>query len=352
MTNAKVENDAALTTGTEDSHDNNIQYRDDVMRDPQLLDVYGHTWSGFVGIDWSGAKGQFIAGIQLAMARPGNTAPDTVLPPKNDHWSRQDVMTFLLDQAAQVPAGAPLLVGIDFAFAHPFADCGSYFPDCDNAPKDAAALWRLIDKVNADLPHFYGGGIFGHPVWGAYYLAPPDFSALRYKSRRRITELAAKASGRSPSPTFKAVGADNVSTGSVAGMRCIHHLRQKLGAQLVVWPFDDLRQCWPGVRLVLVEIFPSYYFYRAGMVPAKQAAAQAGFLNAALEVYNSAGVSPQFCAKGADADEADAIIAAAALRHYAQLKNKPMFYLPDPISVVARQEGWIFGVDPIYAQSP
>ncbi len=29
-----------------------------------------------------------------------------------------------------------------------------------------------------------------------------------------------------------------------------------------------------------------------------------------------------------------------------------MFYLPDPISAVALQEGWIFGVDPIYAQSP
>ena len=138
----------------------------------------------------------------------------------------------------------------------------------------------------------------------------------------------------------------------MAGMRCIHYLRQKLGAQLVVWPFDDLRQCLHGIRLVLVEIFPSYYFYRAGMVPAKRAAAQAGFLNAALRVYNSAGVSPQFCAKGADADESDAIIAAAALRHYAQLQNKLMFYLPDPLSIVARQEGWIFGVDPIYAHSP
>ena len=130
----------------------------------------------------------------------------------------------------------------------------------------------------------------------------------------------------------------------------IHYLRQKLGARLVVWPFDDLRQCWPGVRLVLVEIFPSYYFYRAGMVPAKQAAAQADFLNAALGFYNSAGVAPQFIAKGADADEADAIIAAAALRYFAQQTSKTMFYLPDPIGVTARQEGWIFGVDPIHAQ--
>ena len=84
----------------------------------------------------------------------------------------------------------------------------------------------------------------------------------------------------------------------MAGMRFIHHLRERLGTQLAVWPFDDLRQCWPGVRLVLVEIFPSYYFYRAGMVPVKQAAAQADFLNEALGFYNSAGVAAQFIAKG------------------------------------------------------
>ena len=191
--------------------------------------------------------------------------------------------------------------------------------------------------------------MFRHPLWGAYYLAPPHFYAPRYVSRRRMTELAAKASGRSPSPTFKAVGADNVSTGSMSGMRCIHYLRRKLGTQIAVWPFDDLRQCWSDVRLVLVEIFPSYYFYRAGMVPAKKAASQAGFLNAALRFYNSAGVSPQFTAKGSDADEADAIIAAAALRHFALQTTGAIFDLPDSIRVTARQEGWIFGVDPIHA---
>ena len=322
------------------------------MRGCQADNGFGHAWSGFVGIDWSGAQGQFLSGIQMAMAKPGTTVPETVLPPHDDHWSRQDVMTFLLDQAAQVPAGAPLLVGIDFAFAHPFVDCGSYFPDCDDAPKDVTALWRLVDTVNGDSSHFYGGGMFRHPVWGAYYLAPPDFFAPLYESRRRVTELAAKASGRSPSLTFKAVGADNVSTGSMAGMRCIHYLRQKLGEQLVVWPFDDPRQCWSGVRLVLVEIFPSYYFYRAGMVPTKQAAAQADFLNQALVFYNSAGVAAQFIAKGVDADEADAIIAAAALRYFAQCKSKTMFELPDSVALIARLEGWIFGVDPTHAHSP
>ena len=103
--------------------------------------------------------------------------------------------------------------------------------------------------------------------------------------------------------------------------------------------------------LVLVEIFPSYYFYRAGMVPARQAAAQAGFLNAALGFYNSAGVPSTFIAKGADADEADAIIAAAALRHFALQTTGAIFDLPDPMRVTARREGWILGVDPVHALS-
>ena len=262
-------------------------------------------------------------------------------------------VTLTADDAEGIGAARPDWVigcGIDAIPAG--AEAGGFIKDEElvAAPDRIAALWRLVDKVNGDLPHFYGGGMFRHPVWGAYYLAPPNFFAPRYDSRRRMTELAAKASGRSPSPTFKAVGADNVSTGSMAGMRCIHYLRETLGAQLAIWPFDNLCQCWPYVKLVLVEIFPSYYFHLAGMVPAKQAAAQAGFLNAALDFYNSAGVPPQFIAKGTDADEADAIIAAAALRYFAQQATKTMFCLPAPISVTARKEGWIFGVDPIHAQ--
>ena len=88
------------------------------------------------------------------------------------------------------------------------------------------------------------------------------------------------------------------------------------------------------------------------MVPVKQAAAQADFLNQALGFYNSASVAAQFIAKGADADEADAIIAAAALRYFAQRTSKTMFDLPGSIELTARQEGWIFGVDPIHVQSP
>jgi len=312
----------------------------------------GHTWSGFIGIDWSGAKSQFLAGLQLAIAAPGDSVPRSIAPPNQQSWSRQDIFDFLVDQAASLPAGARLLVGIDFAFAHPFCDFNSYYPDCDNAPTTASQLWRLVDTVNEDLPHFYGGGMFQHPQWGAYYLAPPDFHAPRYPTRRRVTEQAAKAAGRSPSSTFKAVGADNVCTGSMAGMRFLHQLKQSLGDRLAVWPFDFDWRTSPMVKLVLVEIFPSFYFYRVGLSPVKQAAAEAEFLNKGLDLYKSAGVPCDFAANGPDADEADAIIAAAALRYFAQQaapQNQTMFDLPPSLSTIARQEGWIFGVDPKFA---
>ena len=231
------------------------------------------------------------------------------------------------------------MVGIDFAFAHPFADKHSYFPENDLSPVDVVSLWAMIDQVNAGQPDLYGGAMFRHAIWGDYYLAPPHYQARHYASRRRVTEIAARTTGRSPSPTFKAVGAYNVSTGSLAGMRMLHKLKQHLGARLSVWPFDAIIA--GQTNLVLVEIFPSFYFYRLGMVPAKKAAADPAFLNQALASYGSDGVPTDFRAMGHDADEADAIIAAAALRHFSTASS---FCLSPDINVAAQQEGWIYGV--------
>ena len=296
-------------------------------------------FSSFLGVDWSGAKGKSHAGLQLAHARPGKSAPLRVSPPLSKYWSRQQVFDYLVEMAENAKAKAPVLVGIDFAFAHPFVDKDSYFPGIDMSPANALSLWAMVDQVNAGQPDLYGGAMFRHALWGDYYLAPPTYQARHYASRRRITEMAARAAGRSPSPTFKAVGADNVSTGSLAGMRLLHRLKQQLGARLSVWPFDAIIA--GQTNLVLVEIFPSFYFYRLGMVPAKKAAADPAFLNQALAGYGSDGVPADFRAMGHDADEADAIIAAAALRHFSTASS---FCLSADIKCAAQQEGWIYGV--------
>jgi hypothetical protein len=297
------------------------------------------SFSAFLGIDWSGAKTKSHAGLQLAHAIPGNGVPLRVSPPLSKYWSRQQVSDYLVTTAENAMGKKPVLVGIDFAFAHPFADKDSYFPETDLSPANVVSLWAMIDQVNADQPDLYGGAMFQHALWGDYYLAPPTYEARHYASRRRLTEIAARAAGRSPSPTFKAVGADNVSTGSLAGMRLLHQLKQQLGARLSVWPFDAIIA--GQTNLVLVEIFPSFYFYRLGMVPAKKAAADPAFLNQALAGYGSDGVPADFRAMGHDADEADAIIAAAALRHFSTASS---FRLSADIKVAAQQEGWIYGV--------
>lgn len=310
-------------------------------------------FSSYLGIDWSGAKGKNHPGLQLATARAGTAAPVRVCPPAGRHWSRRQVFEFLVERADAAVGKLPVLAGIDFAFAHPLAftkdtnnkstdtdnDIKSYFPGAIDAPKTPAALWALVEKINHEQADLYGGAMFHHPRWGDYYLAPPHYKAQYYESRRRITEIAARAEGRCPSPTFKAVGADNVATGSLAGMRILHQLKHHLGQRLSIWPFDDI--IVGKTDLALVEIFPSLYFHRLGMVPAKRAAADSAFLNRALASYNSLGVADDFAPLGKDADEADAIIGAAALRYFA---NALGFAVPPPLMATTRLEGWIFGV--------
>ena len=295
-------------------------------------------FSAFLGIDWSGAKAKSHAGLQLAHAMPGNGVPLRLSPPLSKYWSRLQVFDYLVATAENATGKKPVLVGIDFAFAHPFADKDSYFPETDLSPANVVSLWAMVDQVNVGQHDLYGGAMFQHALWGDYYLAPPTYQARHYASRR-VTEIAARAAGRSPSPTFKAVGADNVSTGSLAGMRLLHQLKRQLGARLSVWPFDAIVA--GQTNLVLVEIFPSFYFYRLDMVPAKKAAADPAFLNQALAGYGSDGVPADFRAMGHDADEADAIIAAAALRHFSTASS---FRLSADIKLAAQQEGWIYGV--------
>ena len=311
-------------------------------------------FSSYLGIDWSGAKAKHHAGLQIAVAKPGKAVPRRMQPPVGRYWSRFQVHDLLIDYANAAVGKSPVLAGIDFAFAHPLrvkqsadlsvddsigVDTKSYFPYSADSPKTATDLWALVEKVNHNQPDLYGGSMFSHPKWGEYYLAPPDYKARYYESCRRLTEIASKAAGRSPSPTFKAVGADNVSTGSLAGMRLLHRLKQHLGERLSIWPFDDIVD--GKTDLVLVEIFPSLYFHRLGMASAKKAAADPAFLNRALAAYDSEGVKPSFTPMGNDADEADAIISAAALRYFSIASG---FTLPADSMAIARREGWIFGV--------
>jgi len=304
--------------------------------------------SAFIGIDWSGAKGARQPGIQIAMAKANTDAPpQTIACPYHKYWSRDAVFAYLVDLAEQSADGAgPVLIGIDFAFAHPFHDTNAYYPGLDIAPllppKTPKDLWAKIEDICKAEANFYGGAMFAAPLFGDYYLSPRNHKAPKFASRRRICEEAARRAGRTPTPTFKAIGADNVATGSMAGMRFLHALSVRLGDKVKFWPFDFPDGLDAGnrdtCRLILTEIFPSLYFHAAGFNPAKGAARDPAFMSAALAHYNSAGVDAGFAPMGPDADEADAIISAAGLRHHASIEDR----WNTPIE--AQCEGWIFGV--------
>ena len=282
----------------------------------------------FVGIDWSGAKGLQHRGIAIAICGTDGSAPQAVAPPNGQRaWSRMDVADWLLN----ISRNKRVFAGIDFAFAHPFIDVGTYYPfdrDIIHTPKTPTDLWQMIDALNQDKPDLYGGGIWNDTNFGPFYNAPGR-RGTRFSSRRRRTETLAAAI-KSPSPTFNCVGPAGVGTGSLAGMRLLHKLKQ----EAAIWPFDA-----PGDdNLVLAEIFPSYYFMMAGLKPIKGAHGEADFLNAALAFFASDPVASSYIATGPDADLSDAMISAAALRH---LSRDPACW---GRSQAAQYEGWIFGV--------
>ena len=280
----------------------------------------------FVGIDWSGAKGECHRGISVFCAKQGSRLPVKIAPPVQRSWSRLAVVEWL----KQISKTQPVLAGIDFAFAHPFSDEGAYFPGAADSPVTAADLWGKIDQINQSQPHFYGGGVWDDAQFGAYYNAPNGRRGNRFRSRRRVTEQMARAV-RSPSPTFNCVGPAGVGTGSLAGMRILHHLKH----QAHIWPFD--RQ-YGQHNLCLVEIFPSYYFAQAGIAPLKHAHLAPAPLSEALAYFNCEGVSQDFIAEGPDGDDGDALISAAALRYGSVLPDVQQ------MDEAARHEGWIFGV--------
>ena len=283
----------------------------------------------FVGIDWSGAKGRAHRGISIFTATQGQGLPVKQMPPDGKKaFSRADVIAYL--EALSLKGS--VLAGIDFAFAYPVDEAGHYFPDLievKRQPETAPALWALVDDINQGAEDYYGGLIWDHQPLGSYYNAPSGRKGSRFQSRRRQTEEVARAV-KAPSPTFNCVGPAGVGTGSLAGMRLCHYF----AGNAAIWPFVNK----PDTALTLVEIFPSYYFKLAGIVPVGSDYTKPLALNKALSYFGSLPVADDFNAQGPDADDADALISAAALRF---LSQESIYWDVPPI---ARREGWIFGV--------
>ena len=113
-------------------------------------------FSRFACIDWSGAVGEFPSGLALAsIGHEG--APELIGPDKR--WSRQAILEWLLECA---DAQEDILIGLDLSFGFPFLDHGSFFPEWDDSPADARALWALIDQICADDRHLAANSFLAH----------------------------------------------------------------------------------------------------------------------------------------------------------------------------------------------
>lgn len=283
----------------------------------------------FAAIDWSGARGERQRGIAVALAT--GSAPPALLRPGHV-WSRAEVLTWLADMAA---SETDMLIGFDFSAAFAFTDWGAYFPAWDASPADLPALWALVERLSANDPHYEIGGFLAHPDARRHFrhargdvgdLFVPGTGRLRVVERhQRDTRQAASVSN------FNLVGAAQVGKASLAGMRLLHRLRDRLP----LWPLDPV----PATGPLLVEIYTGVAARAAGRPAGRSKIRDGGTLDIALARLGSR----PFGATGAISDHAsDALLTAAWLRATA---SEAAPWSPAPLTpALARTEGWTFGI--------
>jgi hypothetical protein len=280
-------------------------------------------FEAYVAIDWSGAKGKRHKGIAIAEARCGDHPPRLVRP--GHIWSREEVLDWLLGQAAKEPT----LFGFDFSFAPPFGELGEYLPGETGVPATARLFWAYVDSrcddedlgaasflETAHRKHFYFGLADG---------VKADFMRFRECDR----QLNAKG-GRKTASAFDAIGAAQVAKASFSGMRLLH----RLDGKVAIWPMDR----FPDHGSAVVEIYTRIYLRRAGMPGTKLRTGKD--LNAALAGLGSKPTRLRF---EPDDHQTDALVTAAGMRELASTEARS--FAPEGLTPhIARTEGWTFGI--------
>ena len=298
----------------------------------------------FVGVDWSGARGPRLSGLQVAMATAGRCPPRLVSPPDGrKHWIRSLFADWLVETLS---GNGRVLVGLDFAFSFPRRDTGEFFPGTPDpdAPSTACGLWRRVDDLCEATGKDFFAGAFVEKGWYAPYFLLPGKRGARYEHRLRMTDERCRDMnlGR-PETVFKLVGPTQVGKGSLAGMRVLCHLRRKM-PRLCIWPFDRL----PKSRsvAVAVEVYPNAFVRMSKVTSGKVGEVET--LDRILELYDSKPLRDDVLKDIAlddnksDDNKTDALIVAAALR---RLSRKGEFWSPPGLCDARRShEGWIFGV--------
>lgn len=243
-------------------------------------------------------------------------------------WTRVAVF----DYVQQLVTKKTALIGLDFAFGHPFCTAGAYFPGLPQSPPDIGALWNEVENLCCRADDLYGGPFFRGPrsPYSAYYRYE-GHAGDRYDDRYRITDRAAIANhGLDPCSVFKCFGPTQVGPGSIAGMRFLRRVRNE--TDVSIWPFDVNG---PPIHSTVVEIYPRFFVSKARAAIDQE---QANNIEALCTHF---GANLRDAPEGPTNDMRDALVSASGMGRLAQQYQ----YWQVP-SCAADYEGWIFGVRP------
>jgi hypothetical protein len=289
------------------------------------------SFDSFAVVDWSGAKSRWHKGIAVAQCETGTAAPRLITPPQQ-HWTRQAVLDWLKVQAHEK---RNILIGLDLSTALPFHDEGAYFPGWVDTPKNAKALWRLVDQLSQADEHLSATSFVQHSEIARHFRQQRNcgdlFSGGGGRLRHCESSGQAKIDGINPYSCFNLVGAAQVGKSSLTGMRVLH----QLGGAIPVWPFDPIRPEGP----LLLEIYTSIAARASGVLPkGKSKILDGAILDQALSAFACEPHTPL----PLYTDHAtDAILTAAWLRKHA---HRADYWAPTPLKAeIATTEGWTFG---------
>jgi hypothetical protein len=265
----------------------------------------------FIGIDWSGAKGQRHPAIQIAVCDAGEAPPVLVSPPAGV-WSRLAALDWLGGLSGDVLVGID--AGFGFAAVPPFT-------------RPARSLWAEVEDVCRHEDDLGGHGFIRHRR-EAFWLGAAD-GPRHQRAHLRVTEQVYKDSGLGvPTSNFVLLGASQVGKATLTAMRLLHRL------DWPVWPFDAL----PARGPVILEIYAQAFARLAGF---RGKLRDVESLNTALARHGSRPLPTGFPASFPD-HVGDAIVTAAGLRAIA---HQPHWWQPAALTpAIAETEGWTFGV--------
>jgi hypothetical protein len=305
--------------------------------------VRGVGFERFVGIDWSGAKGERQSGIQVfEVSGRARSVKQSSRPSGTKRWSRRDVFDFIGSLG-----GCRTLVGLDFAFSVPWNSSAGCIPACLAQFASARDLWEHIDTFCKDAAHYYGG-----PIWlkdESPFRPFIQFWSKKIEYKREIekaclfrrTEEFAKnrhllnSHSVRPASIYQLAG-PQVGAGSFAGMRVLHALASTRN-DVAIWPFDAIDKA----AVVLVEIYPTLFYAlaREEKRPTKDQIKSGHHKQVVRRVLEFWGVNNEVEIPSR-VDAIDAMVSAAAI--YSLSQQPEHFCIPQ--DEISAREGWIFGV--------